>query len=35
MAFLLLKNAFFCKFGTLHIKKAQNRYGVYYLAYHV
>lgn len=34
MAFLLLENAFFDKFGTLHIKKAQIRFPVYYLAYH-
>ena len=35
MAFLYAENAFFDKFGTLHIKRARNRYRVYYLVHRV
>lgn len=31
MAFPFVENAFFGKFGTLHIKTAQNRSSIYYL----
>lgn len=34
MAFLFAKNAFFLKFGTLHIKKAQIQLPVHYPAHH-
>ena len=34
MAFLFAKNSFSYKFGTLHIKRVQNQFPVYYLAYH-